>query len=300
MDNIILALPDKASNVVAIAENKDYTKCLLLYSKKNSFFFKLGFLPKAIFIIAISLIIWRVITEPVPDIISASLLLVGISVLYYGTGTIRNLINIYMAGFIAAMAVLLVWWLVFDQTGSIILYSASIQGIKFIVTSLSLEIGLTKVMGYAAVMLATLLVLMTTRDSDVVDFLSRIGMPFKYVLFLSIAMGNVEYMEQEFETVGKARFSRGGDLRNGFWPLKKLDNLIKVSEPFILAMLRRSVEMGTALEARGFSNMTRSIHIPARIHFTKKDTSFVALILLAVILIYAFNPTLMLLSRYLT
>jgi energy-coupling factor transport system permease protein len=229
------------------------------------------------------------LTEPLPDIITASVLLVFVLLLFYNSGAFKYLLNIYAAGFVVSVLVLLGWWLTFNQVGSNVLFSIKFHGIQYIITFLSLEIGSTKVIGYTTLSLATLMFFMTTRDSDVVDFLVALKISFKKVLFFSLVIRNFDLMAQEFNSIKKAQFARGENLRGGFWPIRKIRGVISMSIPFTAAIVRRSVEMGSALEARGFSKAVDTSNFVYNARFRSADLLFISLFLLLVLFVYTHN-----------
>jgi energy-coupling factor transporter transmembrane protein EcfT len=150
----------------------------------------------------------------------------------------------------------------------------------FVVSDQNTLIAGTKVLGYAAMVFVTLMLVMTTRDIELVAALRQLRMPYLGRFFLSIVFRTLSLSLMDFETIRQAQIARGIGIRrmNIFGILK---NMALMSVPLVATMLRRSSEIGDALQARGFS-LTKPAREFLEIHpLTSID--IIVLILLAVL-----------------
>lgn len=122
----------------------------------------------------------------------------------------------------------------------------------FVVSDQNMLIAGTKVLGYAAMVFVTLMLVMTTRDIELVAALRQLRMPYLGRFFLSIVFRTLSLSLMDFETIRQAQIARGIGIRrmNIFGILK---SMALMSVPLVATMLRRSSEIGDALQARGFS-----------------------------------------------
>ncbi|MHB8135955.1 MAG: energy-coupling factor transporter transmembrane component T family protein [Anaerolineaceae bacterium] len=123
---------------------------------------------------------------------------------------------------------------------------------SFILSDVNLLIAGTKVLGYAAMVFMTLMLVMTTRDSEFTAALRQLKMPYMGRFFLSIVLRTLSMSLMDFETIRQAQIARGIRVKkmNIFGLLR---NVAMMSVPLVATMLRRSSEIGDALLARGFS-----------------------------------------------
>jgi energy-coupling factor transport system permease protein len=274
--------------------SKHYVRSILFSTKRHRLFSGLNVITKVFFLLMLSMAMVRVITEPVPDIVIAMAITVSIALLFYDSGSTKFLVSFYMFGFMLAMLVLLFWWLVFNQTaGASVLFFAAFYGIPFRVTTLSLEVGLAKVIGYSALFLGSLLFLMTTRDREIIDFLNALGLPFRAIVFTSIVIRNFDLMSTEFESIRKAQIARGLESGRWDWVTRRARDMVGISIPLTASMLRRSVEVGTALEARGFGNAKAAERNSHALSFRWVDAAAAAVCIAMVVLAYSVNFTLL-------
>lgn len=277
--------------------SKAYSKSILFSARKSAIFPRLNVVTKVFVLLMLSIALIRIITEPVPDIVLAVIVMVPIAILLYEAGSFRFILNFYMLGFVIAMLVLLFWWLLFNQSAGVSsLLFISFYGVSFRVTTLSLEIGLGKVAGYTTLFLGSLLVLMTTRDGEVVDFLNAARLPFRVVFFSSIAIRNLDLMSTEFESIRKAQIARGNESRSRVEIVTKFKDIIGISVPLTASMLRRSVEIGTALEARGFDKAKNIRNAPYCFTLRLNDVGIIILSVVMVAIAYTHNLTLLILK----
>jgi len=123
---------------------------------------------------------------------------------------------------------------------------------SFILSDVNVLIAVTKVLGYAAMVFMTLMLVMTTRDNELTAALRQLHMPYMGRFFLSIVFRTLSLSLMDFETIRQAQIARGIRVKK-MNILQLLKNVAMMSVPLVATMLRRSSEIGDALQARGFS-----------------------------------------------
>jgi energy-coupling factor transport system permease protein len=271
---------------------KKYVKTILFYAKTKSVFVNLNPVVKFLIFLIVSIAVIRAITESHPDLIFSMIVLLIVLIFFVESKTIKYLIHSYLVLLTIALIVLLVWWLFFNQVGNSVLYQASLYTIKLKITTESLYVGLSKVFGYAAMAFLTLLMIMTTRDIDVVSGLSKIKLPFQIVFFISLIFRSLNIMADDLDSIRHAQYARSGKVES-FKLLKKIKEFIALSIPLTASMIKRSVEMGAALEARGFSNAKKLSDSLDQRRF--KFSDFIGLVLstVGIFTVYFFNFSVM-------
>jgi energy-coupling factor transport system permease protein len=271
---------------------KKYVKTILFYAKTNSVFVKLNPVAKFVIFVIVSIAVIRAITESYPDLIFSMIVLFIVLIFFVESKTIKYLVESYLVLLTMALIVLLIWWLFFNQIGNSVLYQASLYTIKLKVTTESLYVGLSKVIGYAAMAFLTLLMIMTTRDIDIVAGLSKIKLPFQIVFFISLIFRSLNIMADDLDSIRHAQYARSGKVES-FKLLKKIKEFIALSIPLTASMIKRSVEMGAALEARGFSNAKKLSDSLDQRRF--KFSDFIGLVLstVGIFTVYFFNFSVM-------
>lgn len=267
---------------------KKFVKTILFYAKTNSVFVKLDPIAKFLIFVIVSVAVIRAITESYPDLIFSCIVFFIVLFFFAESRTIKYLVESYLVLLIIALIVLFIWWLFFNQVGSSVLYQGSLYTIKLKVTTESVYIGLSKVFGYAAMAFLTLLILMTTRDIDIVSGLTKAKFPFKIVFFISLIFRSLNIMTEDLDSIRQAQYARSGKVK-GFRILKKIKEFIALSIPLTASMIKRSVEMGSALEARGFSNAKKISEPLEQRKFRYYDYIGISLSVIGIFVVYFFN-----------
>lgn len=231
---------------------KRYVKTILFNARTNSIFVNLHPFTKFAIFFILSVAVIIAMTKHYPDLLFSLFVMLAVIVFLIESGTIKYLVKSYLALILLALAVLLIWWLVFNQVGIHILLSFQIFGSEFKITKESLYIGMAKVFGYGAMAFLTLLILMTTRDVDIVNALNQLGISFRKTFFISLIFRSLNIMAEDLESIRHAQFARGGKSGKKN-PIARAREFIALSVPVTALMIKRAVEMGQALEARGFS-----------------------------------------------
>ncbi len=265
---------------------KKYIRTILFSARANSVFVKLHPFTKFLILIIFSVAVIFAMTKPYPDLFFSLFVFIFVLAFLVESGTLKYLIKSYLVLIIIALIVFLIWWLVFNQVGNDIIFS--FYGFK--ITYQSLYIGVAKMLGYGAMALFTLLVLMTTRDSEIVEALNQIGLPFRFTFFFSLIFRSLNIMAEDLESIRHAQFARGGGekTKNIF---KRAKDFIALSIPLTALMIKRAVEMGTALEARGFSKAGKLSKPVIAVKPSFVDAILIAVSIIALIISYFYNLT---------
>lgn len=127
-----------------------------------------------------------------------------------------------------------------------------LQPYSFILSDENFLVAATKVIGYAAMVFNTLMLIMTTRDNELTAALYQLRTPKFVRFFLSIVFRTLNISLLDFETIRHAQIARGVRIREqGIFSLLK--NTAKMAIPLVATMFQRSNEIGDALLARGYS-----------------------------------------------
>jgi energy-coupling factor transporter transmembrane protein EcfT len=126
--------------------------------------------------------------------------------------------------------------------------------LSLVASDANLVVALTKVLGYAAMVFVSLTLIMTTRDAEVIGALRQARVPYAVSFFTSIWLRSLSMAMLDYGTIRQAQVARGVDLQRKSILGKVLD-LARVSVPLIVAMIRRSTEVGDAVMARGMVNL---------------------------------------------
>ena len=268
--------------------SKKRIRTILFSARANSIFVRMDPLLKFVVWLVMSVAVVRMITEPFPDAALGAVVLIFAVSFLAESGTIKFLVKSYLALILVALAVLFLWWIFFNQVGNNVILYINFIGLSLKLTTESTYIGVAKVMGYAAMALLTLLVLMTTRDSDAIKALNELKMPFRVVFFLSLTLRSFNIMAEDLETINQAKFARGGS--HSMNPISRAKDFMALSVPLTVAMIKRSVEMGSALEARGFSNAKKVTQF-GEINRSAYDFALLALSIIVLVAAYTINLT---------
>jgi energy-coupling factor transporter transmembrane protein EcfT len=116
----------------------------------------------------------------------------------------------------------------------------------------NLLVGFTKALGYGAMMLVSLTLVMTTRDIEVVGALRQLRVPYVASFFAATMLRSLSMALADYGTIRQAQHARGIALqrRNLF---RRMADLAATAVPLTATMLRRAREVGDAALIRGFS-----------------------------------------------
>jgi energy-coupling factor transporter transmembrane protein EcfT len=124
--------------------------------------------------------------------------------------------------------------------------------LTLIISDQTVYVAATKVLGYGAMVLMTFLLVLTTRDIEVVGALRKIpGMPYVICLFSSLMLRSLNIAMIDFSTVRQAQVARGVNVQKKNI-VSKIKDMAYLTVPLIANMMRRSTEISDALSARGY------------------------------------------------
>jgi len=124
--------------------------------------------------------------------------------------------------------------------------------LTLVISDETVFVAATKVLGYGAMVLMTFLLVLTTRDVEVVGALRKIRrMPYVICLFASLMLRSLNIAMIDFTTVRQAQVARGVNVQKKNI-LAKIRDMAYLTIPLIANMMRRSTEISDALSARGY------------------------------------------------
>jgi energy-coupling factor transport system permease protein len=231
---------------------KRRVKTILFSARSDSFYVNMNPIAKFLLLLLLSIGVVVSIIKPVPDL-AYNLLVLAFAIGFLAeSGTIKYMVKSYLALLVVALLVMMVWWILFNQIGTNPIFTISLFGASLKVTYLSIYVGIGKISGYASMAFMTLLTIMSTRDADIISALRKLGLPLKVVFFASLVARSLNIMSDDLDSIRQAQFARGsGATSNNI--IKKVSSFVMLSIPLTTSMIKRSVDMGFALESRGFS-----------------------------------------------
>ena len=116
-------------------------------------------------------------------------------------------------------------------------------------------VALTKVIGYSGMILTTIALVVTSRETELLGLLRQLRVPRPIIFFLSTVFRALTLALLDYETIHQAQIARAVNARPRSF-VRRLRDLASIAIPMVAMMIRRSSEMGDALLARGYT-MTR-------------------------------------------
>lgn len=118
-----------------------------------------------------------------------------------------------------------------------------------------LLLGLRLALRLYNILAATLLLLLTTRPSDLVDSLVRRGLPTRFGYVMIAVLQIIPTMTAATQSIMDAQRSRGMELDGSLW--RRLRAFLPLMGPLVTSSLIATEERALALEVRGFSGQGR-------------------------------------------
>jgi energy-coupling factor transporter transmembrane protein EcfT len=119
-------------------------------------------------------------------------------------------------------------------------------------------LALTKVISYSGMMLATLAVVITSRDVELMGALRQLRLPQPVIFFLSTVFRALNLALSDYETIYQAQIARAVNAQpRSFY--RRLRDLASIAVPMVAMMIRRSSEIGDALLVRGYKLRQKSV-----------------------------------------
>jgi energy-coupling factor transporter transmembrane protein EcfT len=157
------------------------------------------------------------------------------------------------------------------------------------ISSQNLVIASTKVLGYGAMMLVSLLLVMTSRDIEIIGLMRQLKAPYVAAFFASTMLRSLSMALFDYSTIRQAQVARGISLKKKNI-LRVIADLAYIAVPLTATMLRRSGEVGDAALIRGFQMKSKN---PTEFHeirpFATADWIVVGLCTLLLVAVVALN-----------
>jgi len=118
-------------------------------------------------------------------------------------------------------------------------------------TDRGLWLAITKVIGYAGMVLCTISLMISGRDAELIGALRQLHFPQPVIFFLSTVFRAFNLALADYETIRQAQLVRAINARPRSF-VRHLRDLAAIAVPMVAMMIRRSSEIGDALLARGF------------------------------------------------
>ena len=136
--------------------------------------------------------------------------------------------------------------------GWTLLHITFFRPLQVFVSDRGVLVASTKVIGYAGMVFATIALVVTSRDTELIGTLRQLHVPQSIVFFLSTVFRSLDLALSDYGTIHQAQLSRAINARprNIF---RRLNDLASLAVPMIATMIRRSSEIGDALLVRGYT-----------------------------------------------
>ncbi|MEO7020231.1 MAG: energy-coupling factor transporter transmembrane component T [Ktedonobacteraceae bacterium] len=119
------------------------------------------------------------------------------------------------------------------------------------ISNQNLLIAVTKVVGYSGMVFATISLVVSSRDVELIGTMRQFHLPQPVIFFLSTVFRTLDLSLADYETIHQAQLARAINARPRS-SIKRLNDLAGVAVPMVAVMIRRSSEIGDALIARGY------------------------------------------------
>ncbi len=125
------------------------------------------------------------------------------------------------------------------------------HSLTIVVTDRGVLLALTKMIGYSGMILATVALVATSCDTELIGALRQLRVPQPIIFFLTTVFRALTLALSDYETVHQAQIARAINARPRSF-LRRLRDLGSIAVPMVAMMIRRSSEMGDALLVRGY------------------------------------------------
>jgi energy-coupling factor transporter transmembrane protein EcfT len=206
-----------------------------------------------VIILVTSTLIVRLMDARDPDPLGVGLLMAASLALLLLSGAGRWLFRSYLVVIFPMLGVLFITWVIFnhDPGTHVFLFLPIYHQASLVVSNANLLAASTKVLGYAAMVFASLMLVMTTRDIEFVGAMRQLRVPYVAAFFLSLVFRTLSSAVMDYETIRQAQVARGIALQSRSLP-GRIRDMAHMSVPLVATMIRRSTEVSDAVIARGF------------------------------------------------
>lgn len=249
---------------------KRYVRSFLFSRRIDAPFAQVHLLVRILLVLCLSAVQLRTIDTLHPDPLGAALLLVVSLLLFIASGMNRRL---YFLFTLPALLSLFTTWTLFNPVpGHVVLLRQTIytghldigfahvaffHPLTILISDRGLLVAITKVLGYFGMVLATIALVVTSRDAELIGALRQLRVPQPAIFFLSTVFRALELALTDYETIRQAQLARAINVRPRNL-IKRLRDLGSIAVPMVAMMIRRSSEIGDALLARGYRISQRS------------------------------------------
>jgi energy-coupling factor transporter transmembrane protein EcfT len=155
------------------------------------------------------------------------------------------------------------------------------------ITDRGLYVASTKVIGYTGMVFATIALVVTSHDTELIGALRQLRVPAVVIFFLSTVFRSLDLALSDYTIIRQAQLARAINARPRSI-FRRLSDLGSLAVPIVATMIRRSSEIGDALQMRGYTLGSSSADFYETRSWRWLDWSIVALSL--VLLLLAFVP----------
>ncbi len=120
-----------------------------------------------------------------------------------------------------------------------------------LISNRSLLVAVTKVVGYAGMVFATIALVVSSRDVELIGAMRQLRLPQPVIFFFSTVFRTLDLALVDYETIHQAQLARAINARPRSL-LKRISDLASIAIPMVAVMIRRSSEIGDALISRGY------------------------------------------------
>ncbi len=149
----------------------------------------------------------------------------------------------------------------------------------------------TKVIGYAGMIFATIALVVTSRDTELLGALRQLHMPSSLIFFLSTVFRSLDLALSDYETIRQAQLARAINARPRTI-IRRIRDFGSLAVPMVATMIRRSSEIGDALLLRGYTLGRPSADFYETSSWRFRDWSIVTISLGLLLLTFAPHSTL--------
>jgi len=157
----------------------------------------------------------------------------------------------FLAGILLASLLILILTRLFVLPTWTFAHVSFFHALTITLTDRGLLLAITKVVGYAGMVLCTISLLITGRDTELIGALRQLHCPQAIIFFLSTVFRAFNLALADYETIHQAQLVRAINARPRSF-VRHLRDLAAIAVPMVAMMIRRSNEIGDALLARGF------------------------------------------------
>ncbi|HEY6410734.1 MAG TPA: energy-coupling factor transporter transmembrane component T, partial [Ktedonobacteraceae bacterium] len=124
--------------------------------------------------------------------------------------------------------------------------------LTLLVSDQGLLVAVTKMIGYSGMIIATIALVTTARDVELIGALRQLRCPQAVIFFLSTVFRSLDIALSDYETIRQGQLARAIAARPRSF-IRSLRDVASMAVPLVAIMIRRSSEIGDALLARGYT-----------------------------------------------